>query len=187
MRWHCGCCRVRHRSLLSPLAKENRMKRSLLKKALASTGVLLVCLGVVGCGGAADEPISCEKGTFRLVGSIDDMSVDVTQSSQGSEFVQIPPADFATVIEPSLQDPSTTDLRETWTGVIRNGGTSPATATLKHPSCPFSDDTFCAGAGTTIHVAPEGNSYNINLTSLTSGPGCATVRRGSLQACSNFN
>src|SRR3569623_1445667 len=166
MRWHCGCCRVRHRSLLSPLAKENRMKRSLMKKALASTGVLLVCLGVVGCGGAADEPISCEKGTFRLVGSIDDMSVDVTQSSQGSEIVQITPADYATVIEPSLQDPSHHALRVTRTGEIPNGRTSPATATLKIPTGPFPDDTFFAGSCTTFHVAPEGKSYYIYLTCL---------------------
>jgi hypothetical protein len=161
------------------------MTRSLLNGALASTVVVLACLAA-GCGDAGDEPITCDVGTFRLVGSIDDMSIDVTQSSEGSEFVQIAPADFATVTSPSLQDPSTTDLRVMWSGLIPDGGTSAATATLRIPTGPFPDDTFCAGQGTTVHVAENGNSYDFNLSSLTSGPGCATVRRGALRACSRF-
>ena len=163
------------------------MTRPLAHTIFASTVVLLACLGT-GCGGSdTGTGLTCEPNTFRLVGSIDEMSIDVTQPANGSEFSQIGTGEFLTIGVPDALPSSYTDLHVTWSTPIADGGITDATATLKIPTSPFPDDVFCAGHGSTIHISdkPDGTFY-FYLTSLSSGAGCATPRQGALVACSRF-
>lgn len=167
------------------------MIRQLAPEALPPVVALLACLGGAcgGGGGSAVDSgaVTCEPNTFRLVGAIDDMSIDVTQPSEGSGFSQLGTGDFVTITVPDALPSSYTDLHVMWSTLIPDGQTAPATATLKIPTSPFPDDAFCAGQGSTIHISDEINSaYSFHLTSLTSGAGCATPRRGTLEACSRF-
>jgi len=162
------------------------MTRSLLTNAIASTVIALACLGA-GCGSADDDvAITCEPDTFRLVGTIDDMSVDVTQSPDYSGFDQLGSGEYTSAFGP--QPPSTyTDLEVRWQSAVPNGGSAPATATVKIPTGPFPNDVFCAGQGSTVRMpADSDGQITFHLTSLSSGNSCATVRRGTLEACSRI-
>lgn len=158
-------------------------------KALTSTIFLLACLAA-GCGGGNDEAaaLTCAPDTFRLVGTIDDMSVDVTQSPNDSGFDQLGSGEFTSVLAPSFVPATYTDLEVKWQTIVPDGGTAPATATVKIPTGPFPNDVFCAGQGSTVHMASDSNGQiTFHLASLASGDGCATPRRGTLEACSRLS
>jgi len=161
------------------------MIRALVTKTLASTVVLLACVAA-GCGSGDDAALTCAPNTFRLTGSIDDMSIDVTQPLDRAEFSLIPPADFQSIFGPSFTPTTDTNLHVMWATPILEGNTA-ATATLQIPTSPFPNDAFCAGEGSTVEVAgTTDKNFTFHLASLTSGPGCATPRRGTLDACANF-
>lgn len=169
------------------------MTRPLRNNALAPTIVLLACLGA-GCGSSAsvdddDQPITCAVDTFRLVGTIDDMSIDVTQSPNYSGFDQLGSGEFFSIFGFADAAPSTyTDLKVTWQSLVANGGTAPATATVQIPTSPFPNDVFCAGQGSTVHMSSDSNGQiTFHLASLASGAGCVTPRRGTLEACSKIS
>ncbi|MDB4980610.1 MAG: hypothetical protein JWM82_1362 [Myxococcales bacterium] len=163
---------------------------SLKTHALASAFVLLVSL-VSACEGTDQavtvdtSALTCDAGTFRVVGSIDDMSVDVTQPSNTGGFAQTDGGDFGSINNTSDPAGTLTDLRVNWTNGIDVGGTTAATATATIPTGPFPDDVFCAGKGTTVHSlsAAQGGGLEFQLSSLTSGTSCAATRRGALHAC----
>jgi len=160
------------------------MTRFLVKLSLVSSLVLLAFVGT-GCGNADDDvAVTCAPGTFRIVGSIDDMSIDVTQQAAGA-LDQINGGEFRSLSVPEFLPDTYADLDVMWPLLIPDGATSSATATLKMPTSPYPTDVFCAGAGTTVHIASDPNGQiTFHLASLTSGDGCATPRRGTLDACS---
>ena len=162
------------------------MNRALVNSGLALTVVLLGGLGG-GCGGDS-AAITCEPNTFRLVGSIDDASIDVTQTLVGNgSFDEIDTPGVLMTVQPSSPPSSLTDLRAMWASYVGNGHDGPATATVKIPTSAFPDDVFCAGQGSTVSISGNmGDTFNLHLTSLASGTGCATARRGTLEACARF-
>jgi hypothetical protein len=161
-------------------------------RLLPLTLATLLPLFAVACDGGSDENVTmdsaaltCDVGTFRLTGSIDDMSVDVTQPAAGGGFDQLDGGDFGSTNNGLHDDPTLTDLHATWPQGIVDGATTAATATVKIPRGPFPNDVFCAGNGSTVHVVPDaqGGGLQFRLASLASGASCATPHRGTLRAC----
>ena len=166
------------------------MTPSLKVRSCAAAFLLVACLAT-GCDSAdqtvaADtSALTCGAGTFRLVGTIDDMSIDVMQPSNTGGFAQLEAGDFGSINNAFDPAATLTDLHVTWSSNVNVGATTAATATIKIPTSPFPEDTFCAGKGTTVSslADTQGGGLRFHLSTLASGAGCATPRQGTLQAC----
>jgi hypothetical protein len=166
------------------------MTPSLKNQALVAAFLLLNCLAS-GCD-STDETVTadtsaltCDAGTFRLVGSIDDMSIDVTQPANTGGFAQLDGGDFGSINNAIDPAGTLTDLHVTWTSGVDVGDTTAATATIKIPTSPFPAEIFCAGKDTTVHSLSDaaGGGLQFRLSTLASGAGCAAPHRGMLHAC----
>jgi hypothetical protein len=133
---------------------------------------------------ATDFPL-CAPGSMHIVGSLDDMSIDLTlpgpsgglsQGDDGGEYQY--QADF-------LSDPTEPDLRLTWPRGVVSGKVSPATGTLRLMEGPFAGQSLCAGAGTTIRIPRDESQGTIQfeLLDIRSGESCAVAHTGALRGC----
>jgi hypothetical protein len=142
----------------------------------------------VGCDGSdsgggiteAQLPV-CGPNTFRLTGTIDNMSIDVTEPGAGG-FSQDDAGG-----ELDLGDPLGTgsEMKLVWRKGLLDGQSGAATGSFVLASGAFSGQSFCAGTGTEVLIPKDQSRASIQfvVTGLASGDACSTVRTGTLQGC----
>jgi hypothetical protein len=166
---------------------EDTMRLSL--KSLAF--VALLPLVVAACDGtdqavtADTSPLTCTPSTFRVAGEIDGTSIDVSQPADAGGFAQdASGGDFGS-INNGLDDGTLVDLHALWSSGVSVGDSTTTTATIKIPTSRFGQETFCAGAGSTLRSVPdsEGGGFQLRLVSLASGANCSVSHTGTLRAC----
>jgi hypothetical protein len=131
----------------------------------------------------ADFPL-CGADTTRLVGTIDDMSIDVTlpggsggglsQDNAGGDYYH-----------QGIPDPTQPDLFLAWDHLLASGRIASATGTVRLVEGPFANQTICAGEGTQVLIPKDDNVAVIqfSLAGLRSGDGCAVAHTGQLRGC----
>lgn len=130
----------------------------------------------------ADFPL-CEPDSMRLVGSIDDMSIDVTLPSAGGGLGQGNDGGEFQYQGNFTSDPAEADLRLTWDRLTRVGDVVDARGTLRLVEGPFAGATFCAGTGTRIRMPGDDTIIQFELTGLASGDSCSVARTGTIKGC----
>ncbi|HSS38064.1 MAG TPA: hypothetical protein VLT58_04785 [Polyangia bacterium] len=150
---------------------------------LATASVMLGLGGLLfsACGGASGQSdqsfLACPPNTFRLVGSVDQMSVDISEPTAGG-FSQ---GDDGGAFDQGELDLSTgTRMELDWKKGLLDGETGAATGTFQLPSgAPFAGQTFRAGAGTEVHMPVDTSIADIQfvLDGLTSADGPRTPAR----------
>jgi hypothetical protein len=162
--------------------------RNRARARFASASLLaLLPLLVAGCDGGDDQAavtadlatIPCTSNTFRLTGSIDSMSIDVTQPANMGGFTQLPGGDFDSDDNAPGPNLTATNLHLLWPHNITTGDSEAATGTVKIPTSPFPSETFCVGAGSAVRVSDDGLQFR--LRGLASGTGCSVPRTGELR------
>jgi hypothetical protein len=139
-----------------------------------------------GDGGAvtdAELPL-CQPNTFRITGTIDNMSIDITEAGGGG-FAQDDHGGELDVGDPLAGNASVMKL--TWTKGLLDGQTGAAAGTVTLASGAFAGQTLCAGAGSIVHM-PEDHSratVQFRLEGVSSGATCTTQHTGTLQGCVN--
>ena len=152
--------------------------------AVAMPVLAMSCDGAPDPVTASDFPL-CAPGSMHIVGSLDDMSIDVTlpgpmgglsQDDNGGEYQY--QADF-------MSDPTQPDLRLAWPHGVVSDKTSPATGTLRLMEGPFAGQSLCAGAGTTIRIPRDESLGTIQfaLLEIRSGEACTVAHTGALRGC----
>ena len=130
-------------------------------------------------------PLQCAAQTVRLVGTIDNMSIDVTlpasgglsQDNNGGDYI------YQGGTIPDLTQP---DLFIAWDRLTPQHVVVDAHGTFRLVEGPFAGETFCAGAGSRIRMPGNDTVIEFDLASLASGDGCAVPRAGSVQGCVRF-
>ena len=130
----------------------------------------------------ADFPL-CAPQTMRVVGTIDDMSIDVTLPHAGGGLSQDNDGGEFQYQSNRTSDPAAADLRLTWNEFTAVGDVVDARGTLRMVEGPFATQTFCAGAGTRVRMPGDETVIQFELTGLGSGDDCRTARAGTLRGC----
>lgn len=130
----------------------------------------------------ADFPL-CGPQTMRLVGTIDDMSIDVTLPAAGGGLAQDNDGGEFQYQGNFTSDPAEADLRLTWDRFTAVEDVVDARGTLRMVEGLFARETFCAGAGTKIRMPGDETVIQFELSGLTSGDGCGVARAGSIRGC----
>ncbi|MFL5304678.1 MAG: hypothetical protein ACJ8F1_05665 [Polyangia bacterium] len=154
---------------------------------LATASVMLGLGGLLfsACGGASNETdqsfLACPADTFRVLGSIDQVSVDITEPAAGG-FSQDDNGGAFDQGESGLT--AGTQMELDWKKGLLDGQTAPATGTIQFAAgAPFAGQSFSAGAGTEVHIAKDQSIADLQfvLNGLTSADG--VVHTGTLQGC----
>jgi hypothetical protein len=130
----------------------------------------------------ADFPL-CETPGMRLVGTIDDMSIDTTLALAGGGLSQGNDGGEFQYQGSYTSDPAQADLRLTWDRFTAIGVVVDARGTLHLVEGPFAGETFCAGAGSRIRMPGDDTVIQFELTGLGSGAGCTAARAGTIKGC----
>jgi hypothetical protein len=159
--------------------------------ASSSLAVLIFVSGVhTGCGddktrflppleGGGD--LTCAEGEFRLVGAIDEQSIDLLDSTAGGGWARIGSASFDTQYSTLAIDAKRTRLSMEWHDNL-DRDTFDATGTLRMGTAGvLPGQSFCLGAGTQVNFAPE--TLEFKLQGLRRGPACSEPVAGSLMGC----
>jgi hypothetical protein len=162
----------------------------LRRKMLSALFALAMPVLAMSCDGdpdpftAADFPL-CAPQSMHIVGSLDNMSIDVTlpgpsgglsQDDNGGDYQY--QADFTS-------DPTQPDLRLTWPHGVVSDKVSPATGVLRLMEGPFAGQSLCAGVGTTIRIPKDESlgTIQFELAAIRSGDGCTVAHTGELRGC----
>ena len=131
-----------------------------------------------------DFPL-CSPQSMRVVGSIDDMSIDVTLPGAGGGLGQGDAGGEFQYQGSYTSDPAEADLRLTWDRPVLTGRTGPARGTLRFVDGAFANQTLCVGEGTVIRM-PKDESLGIiqfELAGIRSGDGCTVAHTGQRRGC----
>jgi hypothetical protein len=132
-----------------------------------------------------DFPL-CAANTTRLIGTIDDVPVDVTlpggtgglsQDNEGGDYYY-----------QGQPDPTQPDLRVVWYELLGFDRTAPATGTFRLVDGPFANESFCAGEGS-VALIPRDETRAVvqfGFTSLRSGANCEVPHTGQLVGCVQY-
>jgi hypothetical protein len=131
-----------------------------------------------------DFPL-CSPQSMRVVGTLDNMSIDVTlpgpsgglsQDDNGGEYQY--QANFTS-------DPTQADLRLTWAHGVVSDKVAPATGTLRLMEGPFAGQSLCAGEGTVFRIPRDESlgTIQFELAGIRSGDGCTVAHTGQLRGC----
>ena len=129
-----------------------------------------------------DFPL-CAPDTLRLVGSIDDMSIDVTLPGAGGGLAQDDNGGEFQYQGNFTSDPAEADLRLTWERGVVTGKVTSATGTLRLVEGPLANQALCIGDGTTIRLPGDDTVIQFELAGLRSGEGCTVTHTGRLRGC----
>ena len=156
------------------------------QKMLAALFALAVPVLAMSCDAEpdpytqADFPL-CAPHTLRLVGSLDDMSIDVTladgagggfsQGDDGGDFMYH--ADY----------PGEPMLELAWERGVVTGEVTSATGTLRMNDGAFANRALCIGDGTTIRLPGDDTVIQFDLAGIRSGDGCTVIHTGRLRGC----
>ena len=150
-----------------------------------STAILTTACDSTGETSTADyaSALTCAPGTFRVAGTIDGMSVDVTESSLGGGFAQDGEGgNLGTQNNGGdAADPATTNLDLNWKPSLSVGDIGQANGTVRLAAPNLGGATLCLGAGSSVRSVEGGVQFH--LAQLSSGTGCAVARVGSLDGC----
>jgi hypothetical protein len=126
----------------------------------------------------------CAAHTFRMMGTIDNMSIDINEANGGGFDQDDTGGEF--LVGTSL-DSSLTMMKLDWTQLLPDGGSEAATGTFTLGSGALAGQAFCAGAGSLVHIPsdPTQATIQFQVTGLASGDGCTTAHTGTLQGCLN--
>ena len=155
---------------------------------------LAIPLSTMSCDSSSSDPdpftetnfpLQCAAQTVRLVGTIDNMSIDVTlpasgglsQDNNGGDYI------YQGGTIPDLTQP---DLFIAWDRLTPQHVVVDARGTFRLVEGPFAGETFCAGAGSRIRMPGNDTVLEFDLAGLASGDGCAVPRAGSVQGCVRF-
>jgi hypothetical protein len=161
-------------------------------KLLPALLALAVPMSAMSCDGDADPnaftqadfPLCDQRLTMRLVGTVDDMSIDVTLPGGGGFGQGNDGGDFQ--FDGSLtSDPADAEaeVRLSWDRFIATGVVTDARGTLRLVEGPFAGESFCAGAGTRIRLPGDETVIQFELAGLGSGDGCSIARAGRIKGC----
>ena len=131
-----------------------------------------------------DFPL-CAPQSMRVVGSIDNMSVDVTLPGAGGGLAQDNAGGEFQYQGNYTSDPAEADLRLTWAELVAFDKATPTRGTLRLMEGPFASQSLCVGQGSVIRL-PRDESLGIiqfELTGIRSGDGCAVAHTGLLRGC----
>jgi len=132
----------------------------------------------------ADFPL-CAPQSMRVVGSIDDMSIDVTLPGAGGGLAQDNAGGEFQYQGNYTSDPAEADLRLTWTEFVAFDKATAAKGTLRLMDGPFAAQSLCVGEGSVIRL-PRDETLGIiqfELAGIRSGDGCAEAHAGQLRGC----
>lgn len=131
-----------------------------------------------------DFPL-CAPQSMRVVGSIDNMSVDVTLPGAGGGLGQDNAGGEFQYQGNYTSDPAEPDLRLTWEEFVPFDKATAAKGTLRLMEGPFASQSLCVGEGSVIRL-PRDESRGIiqfELAGIRSGDGCAVAHTGQLRGC----
>lgn len=144
-----------------------------------------------GCGSSDDtattstQPLTCQAGQFRLQGTVDGQSVDITESSAGGGFDQVDTGELQVGQNPDPSAAPATQLRLTWPHGLLDGQSSAASGTVTLQTGPLAGQTLCAGNGTRVTIYRDDKGLGLVLDGLASGANCETPVEGTLAGCWN--
>jgi hypothetical protein len=151
---------------------------------------LAVPLSAISCDGSEpttqkDFPL-CEAHTTRLVGTIDNMSVDMTLPPAGGGLSQDNAGGEFQYQGNDTSDPTQPDLRLAWDRLTAIGSFVDAHGTLHLVEGTFAGETFCAGSGSRIRMPGGDTVIEFELAGLGSGDNCSVVHTGSVKGCVRY-
>jgi hypothetical protein len=130
----------------------------------------------------ADFPL-CAPQSMRVVGSIDNMSIDVTLPGAGGGLAQDNAGGEFQYQGNYTSDPAEADLRLTWAEFVAYNKATPAKGTLRLMEGPFASQSLCVGDGTTIRIPKDDTVIQFELAGIRSGEGCTVAHTGQLRGC----
>ncbi|HEY5447203.1 MAG TPA: hypothetical protein VIQ54_00590 [Polyangia bacterium] len=155
---------------------------------------LAIPLSTVSCDSSSSDPdpftqetfpLQCQPQSVRLVGTIDDMSIDVTLPASGGLSQDNNGGDYI-YQGGTIPDPTQADLFLAWDRLTPQHVVVDAHGTFRMVEGPFAGETFCAGAGSRIRMPGNDTVLEFALAGLASGDGCTAARTGSIQGCVRF-
>jgi hypothetical protein len=163
----------------------------LRRKLLSTLFAVTVPMFAMSCDDGTPDPITqqdfplCAQNTMRVVGTIDDMSIDVTLPGTGGLSQDNEGGDFCYQCQDAPTQP---DLRLFWNELTPRGRIVAATGTLRLVEGPVANETFCGGEGSVILMPKDESAAVIQfgLVGLRSGQGCDLPRTGQLLGCVNW-
>jgi hypothetical protein len=144
-----------------------------------------------GCGSSDDttttstQPLTCQAGQFRLQGTVDSQSVDITESSAGGGFDQVGTGELQVGQNADPSAPPVTQLHLTWAHGLLDGESSAASGTVTLATGPLAGQPLCAGNGTRVTIYKGDKGLGLVLGGLASGANCETPVQGTLAGCWN--
>jgi hypothetical protein len=152
----------------------------------------LLLLAACGSGGSAGQEaeqnqfITCDTGTVKMTGAISGSPVSITQSAAGGGFSQFQGGEYCTQCNRPDHDAALLDVQLRWMGLVSDGSTADATGEVVMPtSGPSAGEKFCAGPGTRIRMANQGEQATLQfaIRGLKGGSACTTEVMGELDGC----
>jgi len=148
-------------------------------------------LSAISCDSDPTNPFTeatfplCAPQSVRMVGTIDNMSIDVTlpvmgglsQDNNGGDFT------YQASITP---DPALPDLFIAWDHLTPDNVITDAHGTFRLVDGPLAGQTFCAGTGSQIRIPSDDTVIQFNLAVLGSGDNCTVARTGHVQGCVRY-
>jgi hypothetical protein len=155
---------------------------------------LLIVSWTPGCSGgdsgpsgaAAGEFITCDANTVKVTGTLGGEKVDIAQPAAGGGFSQFNGGQYCTQCNSLGKDPALIDVALRWMGLVANGSTADATGEIVMPSAgPLAGQKLCAGAGTRIRMANDGEMATLQFVvrGIQGGAACADAVSGELHGC----
>ena len=163
----------------------------LRRKLLSTLFAVTVPMFAMSCNDDTTDPITqqdfplCAAGTMRVVGTVDNMSIDVTLPGIGGLSQDNDGGDFCYQCG---AEPTQPDLNLFWNQLTPTGRIVAATGTLRLVEGPFANQTFCGGEGSVILMPKDEAAAVIQfgLAGLRSGDGCGVPHTGRLLGCVNW-
>jgi hypothetical protein len=148
-------------------------------------------LSAISCDSDPTNPFTestfplCASQTVHMVGTIDNMSIDVTLPVMGGLSQDNAGGDY-TYQASITPDPALPDLYIAWDHLTANKVITDAHGTFRLVDGAFAGQTFCAGAGSQIVMPGDDTVIQFDLAGLGSGDNCTVARTGRVQGCVRF-
>ena len=149
--------------------------------------VACVAVANTACDGmtemtVSEQLINCSPGTMRLEGTLDGMSISISQTSSGGGWAQAGGGEFGSQ-DNAIREASLVDVELRWDNDISVGRSTNAAGTIVMPTGGvFAGETFCAGEGSIVHSGQDGELQWL-LKNITGGGGCVVPVAGELRGC----
>jgi len=148
-------------------------------------------LSAISCDSDPTNPFTestfplCAAQTVHMVGTIDNMSIDVTLPVMGGLSQDNAGGDYIYQAS-STTDPTLPDLYIAWDRLTAHKVVTDAHGTFRLVDGPFAGQTFCAGTGSQIVMPGDDTVIQFDLSGLGSGDNCTVARTGRVQGCVRF-